>query len=387
MKNFTYDIPTRVFFGTDSLDNLGKETGKYSTRVLIVYGSERVRSSGLLDKVTNELKYNNISFKEISGIKPNPTLESVRRGVGVIKENNLGFVLAVGGGSVIDAAKGMAAGAANNIDPWQFCINKEEVKNCLPIASILTLSATGSEMNGNSVLSNTETGEKLYFGSQLCRPVFSILNPTLTYSVPKDQTAYGVADIFTHVTEQYFEPEEGAGISDRLSEGILRACIQYGRKAIDNPRDYEARANLMWASSLALNNLISRGKSGGDWATHMIEHELSAAYDISHGLGLAILLPNWMKNVLNGDTVNKLAVFAENVWGIEMGDKLRQAETGIKATRDFFSSLDIPSQLSEVNIDDSQIRYMAEQSVRFGEIGSFKKLKADDVEQILRMSL
>ncbi len=387
MKNFTFNIPTRVFFGTNSLENLGRETCKYSTRVLIVYGSDRVKSNGLLDRVKKELEYSNISFKEISGIKPNPTLKSVKKGIDIINKNSLDFVIAVGGGSVIDAAKGMAAGAANNIDPWKFCINKEEVKKCLPIASILTLSATGSEMNGNSVISNEESGEKLYFGSELCRPVFSILDPVLTYSVPEDQTAYGVADIFTHVTEQYFEPEKGAGISDRIAEGIMMTCIQYGRKAIDDPENYEARANLMWASSLALNNLISRGKTGGDWATHTIEHELSAAYDISHGLGLAILLPNWMKYVLSGETVNKLAVFAENVWGIEMGDKLEQAKTGIKATREFFSSLNIPSKLSEINIDDSKIRYMAKQSVRFGEIGSFKKLNADDVEQILRMSL
>lgn len=387
MKNFTYDIPTRVFFGKNSLDNLGREISKYSKKVLIVYGSERIRSSGLYEKIIHELNNNNIIHNEMSGIKPNPTLESVHSGINIINKNDLDFVLAVGGGSVIDAAKAMAAGAANDIDPWQFCIKKAEVRRSFPIASILTLAATGSEMNGNSVISNVETGEKLYFGSEFCRPVFSIHDPTLTFTVPKDQTAFGVADIFTHVTEQYFEPENGAGITDRIAEGIMRTCVEHGRIAIDDPENYEARANLMWASSLALNNLISRGKTGGDWATHMIEHELSAVYDISHGLGLAILLPNWMKYVLNEKTVDKFVIFALNVWGINIEDKFEQAEAGIKATRDFFNSLDIPATLSEIDIDDSKIKYMAQQSVRFGEIGSFKKLKKDDVEQILKMSL
>jgi len=387
MKNFIYEVPTKVFFGWNSLENLGKETARYSNRVLIVYGSERIRSNGLLEKVTAELKLNNILYREIEGIKPNPTLESVNRGIKIIKENGLDLVLAVGGGSVIDAAKGMAAGAGSDMDPWLFCLKKADVKKSLPVASVLTISATGSEMNGNAVISNERTGEKLYFGSGMCRPVFSILDPALTFTVAKDQTGYGVADIFTHVTEQYFDPEDGAGISDRIAEGIMRTCIDYGRTAIVEPENYEARANLMWASSLALNNLISSGKTGGDWATHMIEHELSAAYDISHGLGLAILLPNWMKCVLNEGTVNRFAIFAENVFGITKKEKMEQAVAGINATRDFFNSLDIPSKLTEIRIDDSKIGYMASQSVRFGDIGSLKKLNADDVEQILRMSL
>lgn len=387
MKDFIYNIPTRVYFGREALKHTGKAIGEYSTRSLLVYGSDRIKRSGLFGRVKGLLEEEGIKCLELGGIQPNPTLESVHQGIKMIKENQLDFVLAVGGGSVIDAAKGMAAGAASGADPWDFCLKKREVTGSLPIGAVLTLSATGSEMNGNSVISNTGTGEKLYFGSPLCRPVFSILDPSLTFTVPPDQTAFGVADIFTHVTEQYFGLEEEAGVTDRISEGIMLTCLEYGETAVREPEDYEARANLMWASSLALNNLISCGKSGGDWATHMIEHELSAAYDISHGLGLAILLPNWMSLVLSGENEARFARYAEKVFSISGKDPGRKAAAGIKATREFFKRLGIPSTLREIGIDDSRISQMAEQAVRFGDIGMLKKLNSGDVEEIFRMSL
>jgi butanol dehydrogenase len=387
MKNFTYNISTKVFFGENTIERLGKEIKNYSERILIVYGSERIKRDGLFYKISEQLKMHNIFFKELGGIKPNPSLTSVHDGISIIKENKLDFVLAVGGGSVIDASKAMAAGAAMDIDPWLFCKREKGVKKAFPLASILTLAATGSEMNGNSVISNEETGEKLPFGSDLTRPVFSVLDPKLTFSVPKNQTAAGVADIFTHVAEQYFEPVNSAGVLDRISEAIMRSCIQYGRAAIDDPENYEARANLMWASSLALNGLVSYGKSGGDWATHYIEHELSAAYDITHGLGLAIVLPQWMKFVLSDDTVDRFAMFAQNVFDIKLGDKFEQAKAGIEATADFFRSLDIPDTLTKIEIDDSKFDSMAKQATQFGEIGSFSKLNTEDVKEILKMCL
>lgn len=387
MKNFTYDIPTKVFFGKNSIDNLGAEIKKYSQNILIAYGSQRIKESGLFKQVTDELEKFNISYKELSGIKPNPSIESVRAGIKIMDENNLDFVLAVGGGSVIDAAKGITAGAASEIDPWKFCIKEASVEKAFPLATILTLAATGSEMNGNSVISNEETKEKLYFGSDLVRPVFSILDPTLMYTLPKNQTAAGAVDIFTHVAEQYFDKTDSAGFSDRMSEAIMKTSIKYGRIAIDEPENYEARANLMWASSLALNGLVSYGKSGGDWATHGIEHELSAAYDITHGLGLAIILPQWMKYNLDDKNVDRFAMFAENVFNIQMEDKVEQAKAGIEATSVFFKSLDLESTLSEIGIDDSQFDHMAKQAVQFGNIGGFRSLDANDIKKIYKMAL
>lgn len=387
MKNFTYNISTKIFFGENTIENLGPEISKYSKNILIVYGSERIKKNGLFNAVVQQLSKYNISFKEIGGIKPNPTLKSVHEGMSIMKEHDLDFVLAIGGGSVIDATKAIAAGAAMDIDPWLFCKREKGVKKAFPLASILTLAATGSEMNGNSVISNEETGEKLPFGSDRTRPKFSILDPTFTFSVPKDQTSAGVADIFTHVAEQYFEPINSAGVLDRISEAIMKTCIDYGRIAIDNPGNYEARANLMWASSLALNGLISYGKSGGDWATHYIEHELSAAYDITHGLGLAIVLPKWMKYVLNEETVDRFAMYAQNVFNIKKDDKYEQAQAGIEATTEFFKSLDIPESLSKINIGNTKFDDMAAQATQFGEIGSFKKLDTADVKKIFEMCL
>lgn len=387
MKNFTYNIPTKVFFGEGMLQKVGAEIGKYSKRVLIAYGSERIKKNGLFSQIAEQFEQNGIFYAEISSIKPNPELSSVHEGIRMIKENNLDFVLAVGGGSVIDAAKAMAAGAASDVDPWLFCSRKTRVTAALPLATVLTLSATGSEMNGNSVISNSETGEKLPFSSEFTKPVFSILDPTLTYSVPKDQTAAGVVDIFAHVAEQYFEPVNSAGVADRMAEAIFKTAIQYGRKAIDEPNNYEARANLMWAGSLALNSLLSYGKSRGDWATHGIEHEISAVYDITHGLGLAIVLPNWMRYVLSDETVDRFAMFAENVWGIIKDDKFEQAKAGIDATEAFFRSLEIQTRLSEINIDSSRFDHMAKQATQFGDIGAFKTLNTNDVKNILEMCL
>lgn len=387
MKNFTFDMSTKVFFGENNVEKLGATISKHSHKILIVYGSERIKKSGLFGKIVEEFNKFNITFNELAGIKPNPSIESVRAGINIMNENNLDFVLAVGGGSVIDAAKGIAAGAASGIDPWKFCTKEAAVKKAFPLATILTLAATGSEMNGNSVISNEETKEKLYFGSDLVKPVFSILDPTLMYTLPKNQTAAGVVDIFTHVAEQYFDKTNSAGVSDRISEAIMKTCIQYGRTAIDEPNNYEARANLMWAGSLALNGLVSYGKSGGDWATHGIEHELSAAYDITHGLGLAIILPQWMKYILNEKNVDRFVMFAENVFSIKREDKFEQAEAGIEATSVFFQSLDVESKLSEIGIDDSQFDHMANQAVQFGNIGGFRSLGANDIKEIYKMAL
>lgn len=383
MKNFVFDIPTKIHFGTKAIHNIGSLVAEHSKRVLITFGSSRIKTNGLLDQITKQLTDSGIEYKEFSGIQANPRITSVRDGIAIMKEHQLDFVLAVGGGSVIDASKAIAAGAASEIDPWLFCTRKEAIKNAYPVASVLTLSATGSEMNGNAVLSNVDTQEKLAMSSPLLLPVFSILDPSLTFSVPKNQTAAGVVDIFTHVAELYFQPQAEAGVSDRISEAIMKTCIDYGHVALEEPENYEARANLMWAGSMALNGMLNYGKSGGDWATHGIEHELSAAYDITHGVGLAIVLPQWMEYTLNADTQERYAMFAKNVWSIEKEDILEQAKAGIAATKEYFASLGVATSLSEIGLDSSLAEHMATQATQFGAIGALKSLQKNDVQLIL----
>ncbi len=388
MRNFDYMINTKVIFGENRISELGGEILKYTDRILLIYGKGSIKKIGLYDKIITNLKENKIEFKELSGILPNPRLKDVKRGIDLVKQHNLGLVLAVGGGSTIDSAKAIAFGAMvdENVDIWDYFQRKRIVEKALPIASILTLSATGSEMNGGTVISKLDTEEKLSTNSDLLRPKFSFLDPSLTYSVPGYQTASGTVDIFMHVMEQYFSKEAGTFIQDRLCEAILKVCIEYGRKAIDNPRSYEARANLMWASSIALNRLLTYGRIG-DWATHLIEHEVSAIYDITHGVGLSILLPAWLKfNLQDEDSLFKFKEYARNVWDIREENAFKAGEASIEKTIAFFKSLDMPVKFSEIDIDDSRFEEIAQKATRFGEIGVFRKLAQDDVFEILKLA-
>ncbi|MBU4487043.1 MAG: iron-containing alcohol dehydrogenase [Candidatus Delongbacteria bacterium] len=390
MDNFTMSMPTEVLFGQEMTKNLSDMIKKYNgSRVLIVYGGGSVKKTGIYDMVTDHLKENGIFYKELAGVKPNPRISSVREGIKIIRENKLDFILAVGGGSVIDASKGMAAGSTYDGDPWDFYLRKAKLeKSPLPIGVILTLAATGSEMNGGSVVSNDETERKLPFRHPMLKPKFSILDPTFTFSVPKFHTAAGITDIMAHVFEQYFSPTDSAYLSNRLAEAIMKTCIHYAPKVMENPFDYEARANILWSGTLALNELLTYGKVT-DWATHLIEHEISAIYDISHGAGLAILFPNWMKFVLDEDNVNKFIEFAKNVWDVNTKGKteLDIALESIERTREFFDFLEMPSSLTEVGIDDSRLEEMADKAIIFGDLGGFKKLGKEDVLEILKMSL
>lgn len=308
------------------------------------------------------------------------------KGVELCKENNINLILAVGGGSVIDCCKAIAGGVYYDGNPWNFCIGKARIKKALPIGTILTLAATGSEMNGNAVISNMETEEKLGLHSPLVKPKFSILDPTYTMTLPPKQTAAGTADIMSHVFEQYFSKTEGTYISDRFSESIIKTCIHYAPIALKEPDNYDARANIMWASSLALNELLSYGKIT-DWATHAMEHELSAIFDITHGIGLAILTPHWMEYVLDETTVDKFVHYAKYVWEIpEIEDKMAMAKSAIAKTKEFFSCLGIPSTLREVGIAEDKLEEMAAKAVKRGPIGNFKKLEKEDVLNIYKAS-
>ena len=387
MINFNYSIPTKVFFGKDQVNVLPEEVKKYGSRVLLVYGGGSIKKIGLYDKVVELLKSNNISFFELSGVEPNPRITTVRKGIEICRENNIDLVLAVGGGSTIDCSKVIAAGVSYEGDAWDIVLDPSKIKSVISVASILTLAATGSEMNSGAVISNLETNEKLGTGNPGMAPKFSILDPTYTISVPKNQTAAGTADIMSHTFEVYFNNTEGAYLQNRMAEAVLKTCINYGRLAMDEPENYEARSNLMWASSLAINGILSYGKNT-NWSVHPMEHELSAYYDITHGVGLAILTPAWMNYVLSDNTVDKFAEYGINVWNIDSSkDKYDIAKEAINKTRDFFISLDIPTTLREVGIEEEKLEEMANQVVRRrGTVGNFKALNAEDVLNIYKAS-
>lgn len=387
MFNFDYSIPTQVFFGKDQISVLGKQIKRYGSKVLIVYGGGSIKKNGIYDKAVKILKENKIRFWELSGVDPNPRVSSVRCGIHICRENRLDFILAIGGGSVIDCSKAIAAGFYYGGDPWDIVVDSSKIKKALPIASILTLAATGSEMDKFAVITNEETKEKLGTGSKCLIPVFSILDPSYTFTVPKGQTAAGTADIMSHILENYFNNTKGAFIQNRMAEALLKTCIKYGPIAIGEPDNYDARANLMWTSSLAINGLIEYGKKKG-WSVHGMEHELSAFYDITHGVGLAILTPNWMEYVLDENTVNNFAEYGVNVWDIDKGkDKFHIAHEAIDKTKEFFKLLGLPSKLSELNIGDENFEKMAEGATRHGKLGEFKPLSKEDVVNIYKASL
>ncbi len=382
MLDFTYNIPTKILFGRNKIQRLAEEIKQYSQRILLVYGSGSIKKNGIYDAITQQLTSNNIHFYELSDVKPNPSIQSVRNGIELVRNHNIDFILAAGGGSSIDCAKAIAAGYYCNKDPWfYFAGNESQIKKALPVGTILTLAGTGSEMNGNAVITNETTKEKLAIHTDLLRPKFSILDPTYTYTVPREQTAAGTIDIFSHILEQYFSLVPETYIQDRFAESLLKTCIKYGPIAMNEPQNYEARSTLMWASSLALNGILAYGKTG-DWATHAMEHALSALYNVTHGVGLAILTPHWMNYVLNDHTLPKFVSYAQNVWGLKGSDHEKIARKSIEQTKTFFQSLDLPQTLREVGVEKKNLELLAEKSCVFGDIGKFCKLTKQDVLKI-----
>ncbi|MFC3803761.1 iron-containing alcohol dehydrogenase [Cohnella sp. GCM10012308] len=387
MNNFELYNPTKLVFGKDTVSKLGSLVEPYGKKILLVYGGGSIKKSGLYDRVLSELAAIGATVHELAGVEPNPRLSTVHKGVDIARTEGIEFILAVGGGSVIDAAKAVAAGAKYAGDPWDFTVGKARIEDALPLGTVLTLAATGSEMNGNAVISNWETKQKRGLGSKLVYPRFSILDPQLTYSVPRDQTVNGIVDIMSHVFEQYFTLTDGVPLQSRFAESVLLTVIENGEKALDNGEDYESRANLLLAGTYALNGTLPNGVVT-DWATHGIEHEVSAIYDIAHGAGLAIIFPNWMKYVYEAKP-ERFAQYAERVWGIDPAGKSAEelALAGIQATRDYFTRIGAPATLGELGIGSEQLDRMADEAVQFGPIGSFKKLEKADVKRILEMSL
>ena len=387
MKNFTYSIPTVVHFGEGQIKKLGREIVARARKVLVVYGGGSVKRNGVFDAAIAQLKAHGIQWAELPGVEPNPRIATVREGVRLCREQGLDGVLALGGGSVIDCAKAVAAGFYYDGDPWDFSGRKLTPERALPVFTVLTMAATGSEMDNIAVISNPETNEKESFSGPCCYPAVSILDPTYTYSLPASQTAAGTADIMSHTFENYFSPIEDNYLADSLAEAILRSCVKYGPKAIETPDDYEARANLMWNAAWAINGFLDMGKPVA-WSVHRMEHELSAFYDVTHGVGLAILTPNWMRCVLSEKTEDRFARYGTAVWGLDPARPRRElAEAAIQKTRDFFTSLGLPAALSELGIGPEYFPEMARKARNSGFDRTFVPLSVEDIIHIYQMSL
>lgn len=389
MNNFVYDIPVKVYFGENQLQHLGEELSKFGTRVLLTYGGGSIKKIGLYDKVIAEIERAGLEVFELSGIEPNPRIDSVRRGAQMCKDHNIDVLLAVGGGSTLDATKFMAAGACVDHDPWDFLSEKwAPITKALPIVTILTLSATGSEMDPGGVISNPETQDKIGRLAAPMLPKVSFLDPTLTYSVSPYQTACGSADMISHILEVYFNMEQDLYMLDCFMEGLLKTIIKFTPVAIEKPDDYEARANLMWASSWAINGFVNGGKRLA-WSCHPIEHELSAIYDITHGLGLAIVTPRWLEYCLDETTVSKYVQFGVNVFGIDPNQEpMAIAHQAIDRLSEFlFDTLGLSRTLTEIGITAEHFPIMAKKACGGKILPGFKHLTPADVEKIFKMCL
>lgn len=387
MNNFVYNIPTKVYFGENQLSHLGEELKKFGNRVLLTYGGGSIKKTGLYDKVMEEMKKSGLEVFELSGIEPNPRIDSVRKGAQMCKEHNIDVLLAVGGGSTIDATKFMAAGACVDHDPWDFFNEKKApINKALPIVTILTLSATGSEMDTAAVISNPETNDKIGRLDPNVLPRISFLDPTNTYSVNKYQTACGSVDIMSHIIEVYFNMEPDLFMLDTFMEGMLKTVVKYAPIAMQEPDNYEARANLMWTSSWAINGFINGGRAKA-WSCHPMEHQLSAVYDITHGLGLAILTPRWMEYCLDESNVSKYVQFAVNVFGVDANQEpMSIAKEGIRRLYDFFfKTLGLQSTLTELGIGEEHFAEMAYKACGGKVLKGFKTLTQEAVVKIYEM--
>ncbi|MBP8081923.1 MAG: iron-containing alcohol dehydrogenase [Spirochaetes bacterium] len=389
MNNFSFQNATKIIFGKGTEESAGEETKLYADKILLHYGGGSIKQSGLYDKVTASLKKNGVSFIELSGVKPNPRLSLVKEGIKICRDNGISFILAVGGGSVIDSAKAIAVGVPYSGDVWDFYDGKAIPKKALKVATVLTIPAAGSESSPSSVISDDEKQLKRGLTVEIIRPVFSIMNPELTYTLPAYQTACGAADIMAHIMERYFTNTNDVDLTDRLCEAAMKAIINNVPQVLKKPDDYASRAEVMWTGCVAHNDLLGTGREG-DWGSHMIEHEISAIYDVAHGAGLAVVFPAWMKYVYKHN-VNRFVQFASRVFNVEIDfyNPEKTALEGIRRLEMFFESIGLPIRLSQMNIKDGKISEMAAKSTQKDSfaVGNFVKLKTSDVAEILKLAL
>lgn len=388
MLNFTHDIPTKIHFGKGAIAHLDESLRPFGKNVLLTYGGGSIKKIGLYDEIMSVLKEGGYTVVECGGIEPNPRITSVEKGVALCKEHHIDVVLAAGGGSTIDCAKAICAGVYYEGDLWEMVQKHEGLRRALPLVDILTLSATGSEFDDGGVISNLETKEKL--GNTFTFPSVSICDPVYTYSVSKYQTAAGSADIMSHIFEGYFSRTMDSDLSDGIAETILKSVMKNLPVALEQPDNYEARANLMADSSIACSGIPEYGKQSTGWPCHAMEHELSAYYDITHGVGLAILTPRWMRYILQKDPTSKprFVKFAKNVMGLDNSDEDTLIKDSIDALEKFFKDCGIPSTLTELNINEEHFKEMAEHANRNDRLANaFVPLTVEDIVNIYKACL
>lgn len=391
MDNFTFWSPTKFVFGRDTESRAGSMIKEFGgRRALIVYGGGSVVKSGLLERVKRSLDEASIPFEEIGGIRPNPMDDRVYEGIDLVRRDNVDFILAVGGGSVIDTAKAIACGVPYDGDFWDFYCGKRPVERALPVGVVLTIPAAGSEGSGNSVITKKDGLIKLSLRTESAlRPRFALMNPELTFTLPPFQTACGIVDMMAHIFERYFSNTPCCETTDRISEALLTAIMAEAPKVIADPCDYQARANIMWSGTLAHNGLCGTGRVE-DWASHFIEHELSAVYDVAHGAGLAVVNPAWMTFVSRTNPA-KVAQMAERVMGVKRDgrDDKEVAALGIARLKEFYRSIGMPLTLSELGVESPDIDYLVKKlhEHKGNPIGGYVKLSPADTEQIYKLML
>ena len=384
MDNFEFKNPTKIIFGKGQIAKLADEISA-NVNVLLTYGFGSIKKNGVYDQVINALSHVNVF--EFAGIEPNPSYETLIKAKDIIISKDIDFILAVGGGSVIDGSKFIAAAAHFDGEPWDILAKQAAIKSAIPLGCVLTLPATGTEMNCNSVVTRQSTQEKLYFGSPLVYPVFSILDPETTFSLPPRQIGNGIVDAFVHVIEQYLTYPNNTPLQDRIAEAVLLTLIAEGPKTFNHPNDYNARANFMWAATNALNGLIACGAIG-DWATHMIGHELTALHGLDHGQTLAIVLPSVMLR-MRENKKQKLLLYAKRVWNLKNGSEEERIDTAIENTRGFFESVGVKTRLSDYNLTADIIAPIVDRLATRGalNIGEHRDIDKQKVTEILELSL
>lgn len=391
MLNFEFQTPTKIIFGKDTELNAANEIKEMGyKKVLLHFGGSSAKKSGLLDRIQKSMTEQNISYVSLGGVVPNPRLSLVREGIELCKKESVDFILAVGGGSVIDSAKAIGYGIANDFDVWDIYDGKAIPKACAPIGVVLTIAAAGSEMSNSSVITNEDGWLKRGHNSETCRPKFAIMNPELTYTLPPYQTASGGTDIMMHTMERYFTITKNVELTDKMCEALLKTVMNNLKIVMKDGENYNARAEIMWAGSISHNGLLSTGRIG-DWATHQLEHELGGMFDVAHGAGLAAVWGSWAKYVYKTD-IARFVQFAVNVMNCEMDfqNPEKTALDGIKAMENFFKSIEMPISISELGIDitDKQVNDLAEKCTFFGKrkIGGFQILDKNDILEIYKMA-
>ena len=386
MENFTFRNATKIIFGKDAENKAGAETAKYGNKVLLHYGGESIKKYGLYDRVLKSLKDAGLEIIELGGVQPNPRLSLVKKGIDLCRKEKIDSILAVGGGSVIDSAKAIASGISYDGDVWDFFTGKAVLEKIVPVGVILTIPASGSESSGSLVITKEEGLYKRGFVNELLRPEFAILNPEISYTLPPYQTACGVSDIMAHIMERYFTTVMDVDLTDRLCEAALKTVINNAPIVLKEPESYGARAEIMWAGTIAHNNILATGRIG-DWGSHAIEMEISGLYDLAHGAGLAIIFPAWMKYVYKKD-LKRFAQFAVRVWNEEpdFNDIEKTALAGIKRLGDFYKGIGLPLTLKEAEIPYDRLEEMAGKCAERETVGNFVRLNEADILAILMLA-